>query len=627
VFSGDQLVRAPLGLLWFGGPANDEILPRHGHGPTPQVIDGRLFIEGRHLLRCMDIYTGRVLWERRLEDLGRFYDNTSHQPGANEIGSNYVAVSDGVYVVRGRECLRLDPATGRTVSTISLPSLEGEAPLRWGFLAVWEDLLVATAAPIQVPAQGSKTSEATSAPAVASLGDVPGVSLDPTYASTSRTLLVLDRVSGEVLWRREAQQGFRHNTIVIGDGKVFCIDRMSDPQLAYLRRRGYEPEGEGRIYALDARSGKVIWSRGDGVSGTWLGYSSELKVLLEGGSSSRDRAADEARRGIAVLRGEDGSVVWEDPEFRHTGPCILVHDTFFTNGAGGGQAYELLTGQPRMKPDPLTGEPIQWKFFRNYGCNTAIGSEHMLLFRSAAAGFFDLAGAGGTGNMGGFKSGCTSNLIPAGGILSAPDYTRTCTCSYQNQTSLAMIHRPDADAWTFSRSRWSGKRIRRVGINLGAPGDRVAPDGTLWLDAPSVGGPSPKVTVKCEPESVQYFRHHSSLMSGPLGWVAGSGVVGVRKITIALAKGEDAEQEQSYRVRLVFSEPLKRPSSRRVFDVALQGRTVLRRFDLMQEAGGSKHSVIQDFSGIRVEGDLTVELRSRSGETVLCGVEVHADGD
>jgi len=31
VMSSDKSVKAPLGLLWFGGPANDKILPRHGH--------------------------------------------------------------------------------------------------------------------------------------------------------------------------------------------------------------------------------------------------------------------------------------------------------------------------------------------------------------------------------------------------------------------------------------------------------------------------------------------------------------------------------------------------------------------------------------------------------------------
>src|SRR5207244_4596233 len=59
----DKIVKAPMGVLWFGGPTHEGILPRHGHGPAPQVINGRLIIEGIDKLRAIDIYTGRLLWE------------------------------------------------------------------------------------------------------------------------------------------------------------------------------------------------------------------------------------------------------------------------------------------------------------------------------------------------------------------------------------------------------------------------------------------------------------------------------------------------------------------------------------------------------------------------------------
>ena len=40
--SKDSVVKAPMGVLWFGGPSHEGVLPRHGHGPQPQVIDGRV---------------------------------------------------------------------------------------------------------------------------------------------------------------------------------------------------------------------------------------------------------------------------------------------------------------------------------------------------------------------------------------------------------------------------------------------------------------------------------------------------------------------------------------------------------------------------------------------------------
>ncbi len=55
--SDDQLVKLPLGVLWYGGVSHEDVLPRHGHGPPEQVVGGRLFIEGMDTLTARDVYT------------------------------------------------------------------------------------------------------------------------------------------------------------------------------------------------------------------------------------------------------------------------------------------------------------------------------------------------------------------------------------------------------------------------------------------------------------------------------------------------------------------------------------------------------------------------------------------
>lgn len=57
--SNDSRVRLPLGILWFGGSSNLDVLPRHGHGPPEQVVGGRLIIQGMNSLSARDVYTGR----------------------------------------------------------------------------------------------------------------------------------------------------------------------------------------------------------------------------------------------------------------------------------------------------------------------------------------------------------------------------------------------------------------------------------------------------------------------------------------------------------------------------------------------------------------------------------------
>lgn len=117
---------------------------RHGHGPSPQVAGGRLVIEGADMLRCVDVYTGRVFWEKELPGLGTYYNTTKHFAGAGEIGSNYVTLPDAVYVVYGDTILHIDAATGDTIRQITLDAETGFQKPAWGYLAVEGDFLIAT---------------------------------------------------------------------------------------------------------------------------------------------------------------------------------------------------------------------------------------------------------------------------------------------------------------------------------------------------------------------------------------------------------------------------------------------------------------------------------------------------
>jgi hypothetical protein len=296
------------------------------------------------------------------------------------------------------------------------------------------------------------------------------------------------------------------------------------------------------------------------------------------------------------------------------GATIIAQEKFFS----------LLTGEPVMRQDPLTGAAQDRNWQRQHGCNSAIACQNLVTFRSAAAGFFDLENDGGTGNLGGFRSGCTSNLIAANGVLNAPDYTRTCTCSYQIQTSLALIHRPEVEMWTFNAFKSDSGRIKRLGLNLGAPGDRRDENGTLWLDYPSVGGQSPEITVVTEPSEPASYRYHAQRVTGGSpAWVAASGMTGLRRMRITLEEG--AAKPSPYTVRLLFAEPGDADQGGRVFDVSLQGKAVLTGFDAASEAGGPMRLIAKEFPNVAIRDALEIELNPRNGaDTLLCGVEMVA---
>jgi outer membrane protein assembly factor BamB len=682
VKSDDARVRAPLGLLWFGGNSNLEVLPRHGHGPPEQVVGGRLIIQGMSSFSARDVYTGRQLWKTEFGDLGTFgiyYDksytntplstayNQKHIPGANGRGANYVATEDAVYVVVGSACQVLDARTGKLRQTIQLPPRAGErvAP-EWGFVGLLDNVLLA----------GDGFANYTQ-----KFGSTVKTNTIEDF-SASAGLVAFDRHSGKLLWRVAARHSFLHNGIVGGNGRLYCLDKLPGSAEDKLKRRGSPLPTDYRIAALDAATGKVLWEESQNIFGTWLSYSKQHDALLLAGAKATDRLKDETGEGMAVYRGAEGKLLWQDLKRKYTGPCILHNELILTSAnsyqASSG-AFKLLDGTPHLVRNPLTGKLEPWRVSRAYGCNNIVASENLLTFRSGAAGFYDLLSQSGTGNLGGFKSGCTANLVVANGVLNAPDYTRTCTCSYQNQTSLALVHMPDMELWAYTQfglDATDGDRVERVGINLGAPGDRRAADGTMWLEYPSVGGDSPTVPVTVIGKGTNYFRRHASQVSGEgLPWVASSGIRDCETISITpeifrptIAKPprskEDDEDElvstagkssskkeetpaasasstatkkapprpphppAPYTVRLHFAEPEELAAGERVFTVAMQGQPVLANFDIVATAGTPQRGVVKEFKGVVIAKDLKITFTRASGAKagpLLCGVELIAE--
>jgi len=219
-------------------------------------------------------------------------------------------------------------------------------------------------------------------------------------------------------------------------------------------------------------------------------------------------------------------------------------------------------------------------------------------------------------------------VIPAAGVLNVPYFYQGCSCSYPLPVGMSLVSQPQTyEQWTawgaVERGKLMGK-IQRLGINLGAPGDRVTDDGTLWLDYPSVGGPSPDVEVEIQPAGAEAFYHHSLWIEGGKGWpwVAASGMEGLQSLSL---KGLKAG---SYAVCLVFAEPGKKKAGERVFNVRVQGKGLLENFDVAKESGGSMRAVTKTRGNVAVgeDGRLLVELEAKAGIPILSGIELVRDG-
>ena len=291
----------------------------------------------------------------------------------------------------------------------------------------------------------------------------------------------------------------------------------------------------------------------------------------------------------------------------------------------GRKAYDSVADMSGIRKSPMTGESEPRVFPKTYGCDGGYKYGDIVAMRSGTGAFYDTKIESGTVFVSGPRSGCTSSIIPANGLLNLPLFTEACVCSYPLPAGTALAARPQSDEqWAV----WGGVpasalegKLHRVGINFGAPGDRMTQDGTLWLDYPVIGGPSPVLQIEMKPAKPKYYYRNSLWMRGGRGWpwVAASGVKGVERICLRGLKNGD------YIVRLTFAEPDQSvKAGGRVFDIKIQGAVVESAFDPVLRTGGFMRSMtLSSKRAVSVkDGELTISFTPRQGETILSGIEI-----
>ena len=428
--SNDQRVRLPLKLLWFGKPGPARLVTRHWGGPAPLCVDGRMFVPGQFSLIAVDAYNGRELWSRD-------FPRVAWWPVAAKSAS-VAADSDGVYLVQDTACLRLDPATGKTMQTYLLPKppdgiTEADAKkLRWSCLAVGHGRIL-----------GSMGSD-----------------------KAGKAVFVLGK-DGKTRWVRLAAGTVDNNSLSMDAGRVYAIERTDPAAVARAKRRGEAIPAAWRLVALDAATGKVAWQTDKDVAGRTELWLSEGVLVA---SSPSALSGYDAASGKQLY-------VREAPHRRFP---VITGGTIYAEP----HAYDLRTGEPRERANPFTGKSTQWSFLRSYGCGAMAGAPNVLMFRSGTLGIYDLAGDGGVFNFGGVRAGCYVNAIAANGLLLCPPADAACTCSYSLRTTVALAPAKRARDWSIFYDKLPTTAVKQCSLNLGALGDRRDQDGALWLALP-----------------------------------------------------------------------------------------------------------------------------------------------
>ncbi len=402
--SEDQLVKGRLSMLWYRD-VDFAVPSRHGRAPSPLYHQGRIFHEGLDGLIAVDAYNGQELWRYDIPGILKAYDGDELM-GVAGTASNFCLGDRFVFVRDGQRCLQLDAASGTLVAEYATPPDQNGQSGTWGYIAFQDGILFGSRAidehivTFRYQNRGGDMSK---------------------LLTESRELFAVDVKTGSTLWRFQPQEAIRHNAIAIVGDRVFVIDR---PLAAFDREKkpATREHPQGRLVALDVRSGLCVWKQEEDVFGTLLAASRKHGELLMSYQPTRFRLDSEIGGRLAAFSTQDGKRLWQR-EAQYASRPLINDRTIYAEGG----AWDL-----------LTGSPVPFDFQRSYGCGILAGSKNMLVYRSATLGYCDLANEQRTEDFGGMRPGCWVNALPAGGLVLVPDATAGCQCSYLNKAWIAL---------------------------------------------------------------------------------------------------------------------------------------------------------------------------------------------
>jgi len=593
--SDDHRVAGPLGILWFGRPGPKEMIDRHFSAAAPLVVGGRLFVHAKHKLAAYDAYNGVQLWQREMEYLGR--------TGTKSEAGNMAASQHDLFVAGQTQCFRIDPASGKILSTFQLP--DGVSSGRgWGYVA-WVDGLL----------YGSH-------------------SVAPGY---SNAVFAVDPKTGRYRWVYRTTR-IRDNTIAIGGGRLYLVttevtDQQRQDVLSRLPeavddngvdRKGQPNAPDVRLaVALSASTGAVLWQKPLDVTDCvrdarrdrlMTMYKDELLLLSTAMSNGHAWNAfmkgDFSETSIIAVSAKDGSDTWSSKLGYRIRPAV-VGDTIYAEP----WSFDLHTGEPRMRSHPITGEPSKWQMARpGHHCGFISACPNMLFYRSGSVAVYDLLHDSGTMHFGGQRPGCGINVIPAGGLVVIPEASAGCTCPYPIAATVVLQPRQPRRMWSTFSAPGNLTPVRHLAMNFGAPGDRRSESGRLWIGYPRLTHADKPLVLKLNLNEkllpgggfYQHNPNHLPVTGVEDPWLFTSGVVGLAQLVVPL--DPEAKTRATYTVRMGFAAPGDARPGRRVFDVKLNGRVAASSFDVGREAGGPPRGIVKTFQNVHAQEDLVIEF-------------------
>ena len=419
--SKDELVQGDLGVLWWGDPGPRPMPDRGGRNPAPLSVNGRMYVQGNRILFGMDAYNGTVLWSKSVPEIRR--------ANVPRDSSNMVANDQYLYIIQGRYCLGIEGQSGTISKKFEVSGHTPDEPRLWGYLANVEHLLVGTSMK----------------PGVRYTGDdgewFEEFTPEEVARVTSTRIFGYDQQTGEEKWKYE-KGVIINSTITIADGMIFFLEsRGASAMESKTNRLQPDQLTDVQLVCLDLNSGQTQWERAHDFSKcefmVYMIYGNDTLIVTGtdrdkhfhtfafNTKKANDADADELEP-VQVA----GTLLWseshKEDKGHHSGHLqhpLIVGDTFYSDQ----RSFSLRDGKLLRTDLP-----------ERRGCGTMSAAQNSIFFRHYFHGQWDLK-TDKRVQFEGLRSGCWLGMIPANGLLLAPEASAGCSCANAIQTSIGYI--------------------------------------------------------------------------------------------------------------------------------------------------------------------------------------------
>ena len=390
---------------WMGRPGARFVTDRSGRKPSPLVINGRMFVQGKEKILAQSVYNGSIYWVKDIPGLNRM--NISRDC------SNWAADETHIYVAKDAHLLKMEHLTGEIVQSISLPTPADTAS--WSYIGVMDDQLIGSST--HPHAQFHKYHGG------GNEGWYDATQGPNSFKVLSNDLFAMTK-EGKVKWTYMPKGPIINTTICEYKGKLMFVESWSANKESRLSGRGGDDMyRDTRLVALDVYTGEKLYEQKfstiAGKTTYFMTVNSETCVVVSSGDNKYD---------IVAFDPSSGKQIWmkEQPWFHsnhgaHMSKPAIAGDRLIVKPA----IYNVHTGESLGYNTPKVG----------HGCASYALTEQAMFYRGGSCAMFNFDSRVFS-VWERLRPDCWISTIPAQGMLISPEAAGGCSCGLWYETSM-----------------------------------------------------------------------------------------------------------------------------------------------------------------------------------------------